>query len=946
MVHKEREEKIAQYWEDNKIFEKSVDMRPIENQYVFYDGPPFATGTPHYGHILGLTSKDLFPRYWTMKGQRCERRWGWDCHGLPIENIAEKQLGMKNKKEIEEMGIDKFNEYCRSKVLFYAGEWKKTVRRMGKWIEFDDSYKTMDSTYMETVWYIFKRLYDEKKIYEGKKVLMYCPHCQTPLANSEIAMDNSYKDVTEKTVTVKLKLKDEDNTYFLAWTTTPWTLIGNVALAVNSKLVYVKIKVGDEFLILAKDLLSTIKTEYEVVEENTGDYYTEKEYEPLYEMPTEGKKGYYVIDGGDEVTAEEGTGIVHMAIYGDFDYEMIKKYDLPRIQHIGKDGKLEIGPEEMKGTWFKKVDAMVLDDLDNKGLAYDIQSYTHSYPFCYRCETPLIYNALDSWFIDIQSVKKKLLERNKDINWYPENVNNRFVNILETAPDWNISRNRFWATAIPVWICDKCNKKEVIGSIKELQGKALETVPDDTDLHKHTMDAVHLKCECGGEMSRIPEVIDCWVESASMPYAAKHYPFENEEWFKTNYPADFISEYVAQVRAWFYYMHVIGVLLFDKAPFKNVAVTGNILAEDGAKMSKSKKNYPDPNDLFDKYGADSLRFYLMGSQLTRAQDINFKESAVEEVYKKLIVILTNVNRFYELFGKENTVLDNQDSEHILDKWILSKLNLLTKTVTEALDKYDTVISCSEFLKFTDVLSTWYVRRSRDRFKSTDAKEKQDAISTLAYVLRTLSKLLAPTTPFISEEIHLSFRETSKDLPESVHLELWPEFDTSKIDEEINEKMDKTREVVSRALEARETAKIPIKQALASLTISGVKLEQEYLDLIADELNVKEVKVEKKAAETLTVELDTNITPELLREGIARELIRKVNNQRKKANLTINDQIVLHLHTNDADINKAFTEHKADILHSVQASSVQTSAIDDMKEIKINDKEVKIGIKVV
>src|SRR3989344_3061269 len=531
MGHKEREETISTFWEKNKIFEKSVEQRPKNKQYVFYDGPPFATGTPHYGHILGLTSKDLFPRYWTMKGYRVERRWGWDCHGLPIENIAEKELRIKEKKNIEEMGIAKFNEFCRSKVLDFASEWKKTVRRMGKWIEFDNSYKTMDNNYMESVWHIFKKLYDEKYIYEGKKILLYCPRCETPLAASEIAMDNSYKEVTEKSAIAKFKLKKEKDTYLLAWTTTAWTLLGNVALAINENLVYVKIKVGNEKYIIAKDRLVEIEQKYDIIDEFKGKKLLGLEYEPLYHIPSD-KKGHYIINGGDQVTSSEGTGVVHMAIYGEFDYEMIKKYDLPIIQHLDKQGKVISGHQDFIGLYFKKADGEVLKDLENRNLLYASKNYQHSYPFCYRCDTPLFYNAVDSWFVSIQKIKKELLKKNKEINWYPGYIKEgRFKNILETAPDWSISRNRFWATSIPVWKC-KCGNIKVIGSVEELRKNAIGKLPKGIDLHKHIVDKIHLKCDkCKNIMDRIPEVMDCWFESGSMPYAAKHYPFENKEWF-------------------------------------------------------------------------------------------------------------------------------------------------------------------------------------------------------------------------------------------------------------------------------------------------------------------------------------------------------------------------------------------------------------------------------
>ncbi len=534
MLYIEKEEEIIQFWKENKIFEKSVESRSKKKPYVFYDGPPFATGLPHYGHILSFVTKDVFPRYWTMKNHRCERKWGWDCHGLPIESICERALNLKQKNEIYEMGLSEFNEFCRSKVLWYTNEWKNTVERMGKWIEFDNAYKTMDNSYMETIWFIFKKIYDEGYVYKGKKVLLYCPRCETPLSNFEISMDNSYKDVTEKSLIAKFKLKDNSDTYLLAWSTTPWTLIGNVALAVNSKLNYVKIRVEDEFLILIKSRLDIINENYEIVDEFKGEDLINKPYEPLYQVSVKTDKvGHFIIDGGEDVLSDEGTGIVHMAIYGEFDYEMINKYDMPIIQHIDEQGKLAEGPEDWKGLWFKDVDKEVLDDLNSRNLLYNTEDYKHSYPFCYRCDTPLMYNALDAWFINIQRIKPTLLKTNERINWYPKEISKSYQNIIKSAPDWCISRNRFWATTMPIWLCVKCNTIKVIGSVKELQDHANETVPDNLDLHRHIVDDIHLKCsECGNIMNRIPEVFDCWLESGSMPYAAKHYPFENVDWFK------------------------------------------------------------------------------------------------------------------------------------------------------------------------------------------------------------------------------------------------------------------------------------------------------------------------------------------------------------------------------------------------------------------------------
>jgi len=754
MSYNEKEEEIIQFWKENKIFEKSVESRSKKSPYVFYDGPPFATGLPHYGHILSFVTKDVFPRYWTMKNYRCERKWGWDCHGLPIESICERELKIKQKNEIYEMGLSEFNEFCRSKVLWYANEWKNTVERMGKWIEFDNAYKTMDNSYMETIWFIFKKIYDEGYVYKGKKVLLYCPRCETPLSNFEISMDNSYKDVTEKSVIAKFKLKDSSNTYLLAWSTTPWTLIGNVALAVNSKFTYVKIRVGDEFLILIKSRLDIISENYEIIREFKGADLISKPYEPLYQVSIKSEKvGYFIIDGGEEVLSDEGTGIIHMAIYGEFDYEMIKKYDMPIIQHIDEQGKLSDGPQDWKGIWFKDVDKEVLDDLNSRNLLYNIEDYNHSYPFCYRCETPLMYNALDAWFIDIQRIKPTLLKTNERIKWYPKEISKSYQNIIKSAPDWCISRNRFWATAIPIWECVQCNSIKVIGSVKELQDHTIETVPDNLDLHRHIVDDIHLKCsECGNVMNRIPEVFDCWLESGSMPYASKHYPFENVDWFKHNFPSDFVSEYIGQVRAWFYYMHVISVLMFDKIPFKNIVVNGNILAEDGTKMSKSKRNYADPSLIIGKYGADALRIYLLSSQLMRAKDLNFKEEIVKQVYRRFNLLLFNVLKFYSLFEVNNLSIDNTKSENVLDRWIMDLVNNLTRDVTQRLDDYDPGEASKLIINFVEDLSTWYIKNSRNRFKSEVIKEKLAAMNTLTYVLHNLSKILAPLTPFISEMI--------------------------------------------------------------------------------------------------------------------------------------------------------------------------------------------------
>ncbi|MHA1913009.1 MAG: isoleucine--tRNA ligase [Promethearchaeota archaeon] len=941
--YSEKEKELIQFWKENKIFEKSIEQKPENNPYVFYDGPPFATGLPHYGHILSFVTKDLFPRYWTMKGYRCERRWGWDCHGLPIESICEEALDLKQKNEIYDMGLANFNEFCRSKVLGYTNEWKKTVERMGKWIEFDNSYKTMDNTYMETVWYIFKKIYEEGYVYRGKKVLYYCPRCETPLSNFEIAMDNSYKDVTEQSSTVKFKLKEDPRTYLLAWTTTPWTLIGNVALAVNSKEDYVKIKIGNENLILIKKQLGIITEDYDLIEEFKGKELITKKYEPLYQFSTNvNKKAYFVIDGGDEVLSDEGTGIIHLAIYGEFDYEMIKQYNLPIIQHIDEHGRLSKGPSDWIGLWFKDVDTEVLEDLTQRELLYLSENYTHSYPFCYRCDTPLFYNALDAWFIDIQKIKPLLLKTNKDINWYPTEISKRYQTIVQTAPDWCISRNRFWATAIPIWECEGCKDIKVVGSIKELQKNAVEEVPDELDLHRHIVDEIHLKCpRCGKVMIRIPEVFDCWLESGSMPFAAKHYPFENIEWFKTNFPSDFVSEYIGQVRAWFYYMHVISILLVGDIPFKNVVVNGNILSEDGTKMSKSKRNFPDPNLIIEKYGADALRIYFLSSQLMRAQDLNFKEEVVKQVYRRFNLLLINVLKFYSMIEIDSIGETIADSSNVLDKWIISSLNLLIRGVTQRLDDYDTAETSRLFFNFVEDLSTWYIKNSRDRFKSEIRHEKVPAMNTLSIILTNLSKLLAPLTPFISEMIYLKLKENNIVHQESVHLESWPEFDETLIDLNINDRMNLTREIVRKSLELRESYKIPIRQVLQKITLGGTDLKKEYLDVIAGAINVKEVFLETGEENEFSAKLDTKITTELRLEGIARNLIRHLNNYRKKLNLSTKNRINLYFEATNTEILDALEKHKERIKKLIQADKIIQS-VEGKSEIK----QIKIGKDVV
>jgi isoleucyl-tRNA synthetase len=958
-----KEEEILKFWQDNKIFEKTLKKTEGKKPFVFYDGPPFATGLPHYGHILSSVAKDVFPRYKTMQGFYVRRRWGWDCHGLPIENIVEKELGLSGKKDIEEkIGVEKFNQICRSKVLTYIADWKKIVDRIARFVDFDNSYKTMDSTYMESVWWALKTLWDKGLIYEGKKVLMYCPHCETPVSKAEVAMDNSYKDVTEEAVIVKFKIKNcgelslPQNTYFLAWTTTPWTLPGNVALAINKKIDYdiifdvsgsvtpigedynVRDIAKDEKYIIAKSIFEKHEQKlpvnnlkryyfsgkiYEVIKTIKGEDLVGIEYEPLYEIPAvknSGKKAWYVAPA-DFVNTEEGTGIVHTAvIYGEDDFNLGVKIDLPMIQLLDSRGSYnnEV-PEFLRGKYIKSAEKDIKADLEKRGLLFARQQNTHPYPFCWRCDTQLFYNAISAWFINIQKDKKKLIKFNEKINWYPEHLKHgRFLNILETAPDWNISRNRYWATPLPFFKCE-CGQNVCIGSIKELKEKAVNFGEvfgtaeklENLDLHKDKLDRIKIKClKCQKEITRIPEVIDCWVESSSMPFAELHYPFENKKEFKDRLPAQYIAEYIAQTRTWFYYMHVLSILLFGEISFENVICTGTILSEKGEKLSKSKKNYKDPWEIINQYGVDALRFYLMSNPVMSAEDLFFNEKDVRDVYNKVVNSLCNVAEFYNMYADRGISSTNFGTPKlVLDKWILSKLNNFISQITLVMDKYDTIKSCRLIKDFAEDLSLWYVRRSRDRFKEEN-QEKEQAQNILRFVLLELSKIIAPILPYTAEFI---YEKIGKDKEESVHLETWPKADKRLIDNELEEKMQEVRRIVSLALAERTAKGLKVRQPLALLKVKNSS-EQFHrivplLDLIKDEVNVKEIIFDDKIENE--VELDLNITEELKEEGVVREIIRAVQGERKNQKLVPEDKIFVKLSV--PEYEKSIIEKNKDLL---------------------------------
>ncbi|MDQ5971142.1 MAG: isoleucyl-tRNA synthetase [Patescibacteria group bacterium] len=1137
----QREEETLKFWKENDVFNKSLTKDAPKGNYVFYDGPPFATGLPHYGHILGSTVKDVIGRYQTMRGFRVPRKWGWDTHGLPIENIVEKDLGISGRKAIEEYGVDKFAEHARASVLKYVAEWKKTVDRIGRWVDFDNAYMTMDNSFIESVWWALGEMNNKGLLYEGVRVLAYCPRCETPIANSEIAMDNSYKDITDISVYVKFQITGEENTYLLAWTTTPWTLPGNTAIAVNNNIDYIYVKNGNDTLILAKDLFDKLKDKFtnpEIIKEVKGSELVGLTYEPVFDyyknVDILNKENIWKVWHADFVTADQGTGIAHEApAFGEDDMNLAKLNNIPFIRHVEPNGIFTKEVTDFPNVKAKpkddpqSTDVLVIKYLAGKGTLFAKEKIIHAYPHCYRCDTPLLYYALPSWFVNIQKVKENLLEKAKSMNWIPEHLKEgRFKNIMENAPDWTISRNRFWASPLPIWKSET-GKILFVNSIEDLKNKtkksgnkyfvmrhgegehnALSIVSYDTkkkynlnengieqakhtaqslkdkkidliisspflrtiqtaeivaseinfskdeiiidprihelnwgdldgqpfteflkiredyldnmdkkipggesfqeaknrfgefiynidskyqnknilivthgiglevlpavnqgltkeetdnliknkryvpaecyqldftpiphninyelDMHRPYIDAITLVDEEGTEYKRIPEVIDCWFESGSMPFAQDHYPFERPDWKETNFPAGFVAEYIAQTRTWFYYSHVISTILFDHAPFENVVTTGTVLAEDGSKMSKSKNNFPDPSILFDKYGVDALRFYLMSSTLMKGEDVSFSERTVQEIASKIVGRLENVLTFYELYRDLNLEKEtnNFETTNVLDKWILTRYSELSKEVTKQMEVYDMAQATRPFDLFIEDLSTWYLRRSREVLKDGNKGAKQ----TLYFVLKNISKLLAPFTPFVAEHVWQKLKQ-EEDV-ESVHLAFWEEFEFG--NNEIITEMQNVRNVVTLGLQARQKNNIPVRQPLGELTIWNEEFKDEYIEIIKDELNLKKIILEKNDKEG--VDLNTNISEDLKREGDYRELLRAVQDMRKKEGLMPSDMITLMIST-DTKGEELIKEFESDFKKTVSAKEINQGE-NDGSEAKIGEIVFKIQI---
>ncbi|AFG38508.1 isoleucine--tRNA ligase [Spirochaeta africana] len=974
------EEGVLEFWKQQRIFERSAEQRAGQEEFVFYDGPPFATGLPHFGHFVPGTIKDIIPRYQTMRGKHVERRFGWDCHGLPVEYEMEKSLGISGKREIEEYGVARFNEDCRGIVLRYTQEWERIVTRLGRWVDFQNDYKTMDPEYMESIWWVFQQLWEKDLIYEGYYILPYSPALTTALSNFEVNL-GGYKDVNDPAITVAFQDRDAEDTYLLAWTTTPWTLPSNLALAVGSDITYVQVKDGDRRFILAESRLGHYYKEDELpqVEKRfTGAELVGRRYRPLFEYFVEqaGEAGFQV-HAADFVTTENGTGIVHLAPgFGEDDYNALRETGLPVIVPIDADARFTEEVSDFAGMYVKDADKEIIRYLKDQGSLIRRENYLHSYPHCYRSGQPLIYRAISSWYVRVERIKEIMLQCNSGIHWMPEHLREgRFGKWLEGARDWAISRDRYWGNPIPVWRSDTTGHMECIGSIAELQQKCGVEV---TDLHKHYVDDLTWQdpTDPSGVMRRVPAVLDCWFESGAMPYAQSHYPFENPEEFEANFPAHFIAEGLDQTRGWFYTLTVLAAALFEKPAFRNVIVNGLVLAEDGKKMSKSLRNYTDPEEVINKFGADALRLFLMNSAVVRAEDLKYSDEGVKEVLKNIIIPLWNSYSFFVTYANIDGVTPTgapERPDNPLDEWILSYAEGLVEEMTTHLDNYDLQKAAAPLVRFIDQLNNWYIRRSRRRFwKSENDQDKEQAYGTLYAVLMKLITLAAPFIPFISDEIYRNLR--TDEMPESVHLCDYPTAGTANRNQLLERKMAATQQAVSMGRAIRSMYNLKVRQPLKAVHLVTLNREEKNIlremeDIIREELNVKEVvfreneedlveyqakpnyrvlgkqlgkdmktaaakiqefsgreimslmegnvlnldiadrsiditiesievqRLEKENLKvlnegSLTIALDPEITEELNREGMVRDLIRGVQNLRKESGLDVTDRIVL------------------------------------------------------
>jgi isoleucyl-tRNA synthetase len=963
------EESVLNFWDDAKIFAKSIKQDSPKGDFVFFEGPPTANGMPGIHHVLARAFKDVLPRYKTMNGYHVERKAGWDTHGLPVELQVEKQLGISGKPDIEKYGIKEFNQKCQESVWVYLDEWQKLTRRIAFWVDMEHPYVTYENYYIESLWWILKEVNNKGLVYKGHKVVPHCPRCGTALSSHEVAQ--GYKLAKDNSVYLKFKITKGNyhvgaGDFILAWTTTPWTLPGNVALAVGEKIDYVLVSLDGNNYILAKERLEAILSgaSYKVVKELKGSELLDLEYEPLFAIPAikaeeekNNKKAYRVVPA-NFVTTTDGTGVVHTAVmYGEDDYSLGEIVGLPKVHTVDEAGHFtnDLLAYGLNGKFVKSAttEAIILDYLKEKGILFKEEVYEHDYPFCWRCDTPLLYYAKDSWFIAMSNLKEELIKNNQTINWVPEHIKTgRFGEWLNNVKDWAISRERYWGTPLPIWECEKCNTHRVIGSLEELSELSGQKLNLKSNIHRPEIDAYEISCAaCGGKMKRAKEVFDCWFDSGAMPYAQHHYPFENKDLIDKNeqFPAEYICEAIDQTRGWFYTLLAVSTLLGKGSAYRNVICLGHINDKFGKKMSKSKGNVINPWDVISQYGVDAVRQHMYTINQP-GEGKRYDLDDVKDVFRKNIMLLWNVYKFYEMYASDDkTKSAKPEPKNVLDIWILAKLNEMIKVVSTELDQFHVYEAARQIPEFIDELSTWYLRRSRDRFKSDDELDKQNALATTRYVLTELAKLMAPFMPFMAESLWqkvsgYNFTDKNK----SIHLEKWPvasETDNSHLLADMNI----VRRIVELGLAKRDEAGIKIRQMLSKITIK-VKNEitLEYIDLIKDELNLAAVEFAETSDDKIEVELDTVITPELKEEGLKRELIRFINMLRKEANLSLHDETSVYLAAASDELKLALAKKKADIMKDTLSTDLNFVAtlpeVLVSKEIKIDDLKMQLGLK--